>query len=72
MKLFVDNNCEGIVVEVSSLSVHNSLTFCTVKNNTQLQNELLKLVKKGFVSSFETRDTEIKIAFFTKYVQEIA
>ena len=72
MKLFVDNNIEGICIEVSSLSVHSSLTFCTVKNNAHLQNELLKLVKKGFVSSFETRESEIKIAFFTKFVQEIA
>ena len=72
MKLFVDNNCEGIVIEISSLSVHSSLTFCTVKNSACLQNELLKLVKKGFVSSFETRGSEIKIAFFTKFVQEVA
>lgn len=72
MKLFVDNNCEGICVEVSSLSVHSSLTFCTVKNSAYLQNELLKLVKKGFVNSFETRGSEIKISFFTKFVKEIA
>lgn len=72
MRLFVDNNFEGICVEVSSLSVHNSLTFCTVKNSVHLQNALLNLVKKGFVSSFETKGSEIRIAFFTKFVQEIA
>ena len=71
MRLFVDNDHEGICIEVSSLSVHHALTFCTVKNSVNLQNELLKLVKKGFVNSFETRNSEIKIAFFTKFVQEI-
>ena len=71
MKLFVDNNYEGICIEVSSLSVHVSLTFCTVKNSIDIQNELLKLVKRGFVSSFETRGSEIKVTFFTKFVQKI-
>lgn len=71
MKLFVDNNCEGICIEISSLSVLNMLTFCTVKNSINLQNELLKLVKKGLVNSFEIRGSEVKIAFFTRYVQEI-
>lgn len=72
MKLFVTNNHEDICVEVSSLSVHSSLTFCTVVNNPIRQNILLEYVKKGMVSSFEIRGNEIKVAFFTKYVQEIA
>lgn len=71
MIVLVNNDHEGICMEISSLSVYNMLTFCTVKNSVNLQNELLKLVKKGFVKSFETRDSEIKITFFTKFVQEI-
>jgi hypothetical protein len=31
----------------------------------------LSLIKKGFVNSFETRGSEIKISFFTKFVKEI-
>ena len=72
MKLFVTNNCEGICIEISSLSVHNSLTFCTVANTQIRQNVFLEYVKKGMVSSFEVRGNEIKVAFFTKFVQEIS
>lgn len=72
MKLFVTNNCEGICIEVSSLSVHNSLTFCTVSNNSTRQNILLEYVKKGMVHSFEVKGNEIKVAFFTKFIQKIA
>ena len=71
MRLFVNNNYEGICINVSSLSVYHSLTFCTVANSVCTQNELLQLVKKGLANSFEIRGSEIKIAFFTKFVQEI-
>ena len=71
MKLFVTKDCEGLRIDVDSLSVHQSLTFCTVANNPIRQNKLLEYVKKGLVNSFEVRGDEIKIAFFTKYVQEI-
>jgi hypothetical protein len=71
MKLFVTTPCEGICIEVSSLSVHSSLAFCTVSNNIIRQNALLKCVKKGIVSSFEVRGNEIKVAFYTKFIQEI-
>jgi hypothetical protein len=71
MKLFVTNDCEGLRIDVTSLSVHSSLTFCTVDNNPLRQNKLLEYVKKGLVHSFEVRGSEIKIAFYTKHVQEI-
>jgi hypothetical protein len=72
MKLLVANKCEGMCVEVSSLSVHSSLTFGTIQNTPTAQNMLLKFVKKGIISSFEIRGEEIKVSFFTKFVQEIA
>ena len=72
MRLFVTNNCEGVCVEVSSLSVNKSLTFCTIQNNPTAQNILLEYVKKGMASSFEIQGNEIKVFFFTKFVQEIA
>lgn len=72
MKLLVANKCEGMCVEVSSLSVHNSLTFGTIQNTLTVQNMLLKFVKNGIISSFEIRGNEIKVSFFTKFVQEIA
>ena len=72
MKLVVANKCEGICIEVSSLSVHSSLTFGTVQNTPTAQNILLKFVKNGMISSFEIRGNEIKVSFFTKFVQEIA
>ena len=71
MKLFVTNNCDYVRVNVTSLSVHSSLTFCTVDNSLMRQNNLLEYVKKGLVHSFEVRGSEIKITFYTKYVQEI-
>ena len=71
MKLFVETVHEGICVEISSISVHSSLTFCTIPNSLTRQNILLECVKKGIANSFETRGNEIKIAFFTKFVQRI-
>lgn len=71
MKLFVDNGREGIRIEISSLSVHSSLTFVTVSNTNRTRNALLNAVRVGLVSSFEVRGEEVKVAFYTKYVQEI-
>ena len=71
MKLFVEKDYEGMCIEISSLSVHESLTFVTVPNTGGTRNALLKSIQAGLVNSFEVRNNEIKVAFFTKYVREI-
>lgn len=71
MKVFVDNDHEGICIETNELAVHTALTFVTVAKNAKLMEILLFLVKKGIVESFRNHNDEIKIAFYTKYVKEI-
>lgn len=70
-KLFIhtaDN--AGIVFFAKDLSVTSSLTFCYIDPNTEL-SLLLNLVKKEIVHSFEPTETHIRVAFRTKYVDEI-
>ena len=71
MRVFVDNDHEGICIETNELSVHTSLTFVTVAKNAKLMEILLLLVKKGIVESFRNHNDELKIAFYTKHVKEI-
>lgn len=70
-KLFIKTSDNGgHVFFVKDVSVTSSLTFCKVDPNIEL-SFLLNLLKKEIVYSFDPAETYIRIAFRTKYVDEI-
>ena len=71
MKILVTENNTGHCFEISNLSVHNTLTFCNICGSTALYPVLMHLVKAGIINSFEPKENVIRVAFYTKYVEEI-
>lgn len=70
-KLFIKTSENGgHVFFVKELSVNATLTFCKVDPSVEL-SFLLNLLKKGIICSFDPAETYIRVAFRTKYVEEI-
>lgn len=70
-KLFIKTSDNGgHVFFAKDLSVTSSLTFCKIDPTTDL-SFLLTLLKKEIIYSFEPAETFIRVAFRTKYVEEI-
>ena len=70
-KLFIKTSDNGgHVFLVKELSVNATLTFCKIDSSIEL-SFLLDLLKRGIVYSFDPAETYIRVAFRTKYVEEI-
>lgn len=70
-KLFIHTSDNGgHMFLAKDLNVTTSLTFCKIDPSVEL-SFLLDLLKKEIVYSFEPTETHIRVAFRTKYVDEI-